>query len=91
MASRDSFDKRWVKAADFRTICEVLREIYWATEDPEIRKKSKEATAMAKKMDKRLRHYRDKYEEEYEVNSNAKEITEHRRALRKKQEDKENK
>jgi hypothetical protein len=64
-------------------VCEVLREIYWATEDPRIRKKVEEATEMAKKMDKRLRHYKDTYEKDYKPNPHAKEITERRRALRK--------
>lgn len=40
-----------------RTICEVLREIYWSTKDESIREKVKEAMVMAKKMDIRLTEY----------------------------------
>jgi hypothetical protein len=45
---------------DFRTICEVIREIYWATENIEVRNKAIEASGMAKKMSKKLA--RNQYE-----------------------------
>jgi hypothetical protein len=50
-------NKKYVTAYRIRTICEVLREIYWETNNPEVRKKVEEATAMAKKMNKKLRSY----------------------------------
>jgi hypothetical protein len=37
-----------------RTICEVLREIYWAIEDPDTRLKVVEASMMAKKMSRKI-------------------------------------
>lgn len=40
------------------TICEVLRGIYHASEDPEIRTLARVATTMAKRMEMRLREYR---------------------------------
>jgi hypothetical protein len=46
-----------VRVYPIRTICEVLREIYWSTKDPEIREKVKEAMIMGKKMDRRLSEY----------------------------------
>lgn len=46
-----------VRVYSTRTICEVLREIYWLSTDKEIREKVKEAIVMAKKMDKRLGKY----------------------------------
>jgi hypothetical protein len=51
-----NFKKHYIgeKGWQFRSICEVLREIYWETEDPVIRKKVVEATAMAKKMGMKL-------------------------------------
>ena len=48
---------------EFRTICEVLREIYDLAEEPEIRSRCEEAIVMAKKMDARLRHYKYNYDE----------------------------
>lgn len=42
---------------DRRTICEVLREIYWYTEDKEIRDRIEEAIVMAMKMSDRLSSY----------------------------------
>jgi hypothetical protein len=59
----DAFQKRWVNASNMRTICEVLREIYWETEDPVIREKLDEAQTMAKKMHRRLVRYRNEYVE----------------------------
>ena len=42
--------EQFVTAWPYRTICEVLREIYWATDDKEIRQKAIDATVMAKRM-----------------------------------------
>lgn len=44
------------------TICEVLREIYHKTNDPVIQEKLILATAMAKKMDAKLREYKADYD-----------------------------
>lgn len=41
------------------TICEKLREIFRTSDDPEIKYKAREAMAMAKKMQDRLKQYRD--------------------------------
>ncbi len=41
------------------SICQKLREIYQATEDPEIKMNCRIACAMAKNMVKRLCYYRD--------------------------------
>ena len=38
----------------FRTICEVLREIYWETDNKEVRLKAIEASAMAKRMSRKI-------------------------------------
>ena len=46
-----------VRVYHLRTICEVLREIYWASEDENIKDKVKEAMGMAKKMNHRLAYY----------------------------------
>ncbi len=48
-----------------RTICEVLREIYWKIEDSEAREKIEEAMGMTKKMDAKLREYRKRYDDEW--------------------------
>lgn len=40
------------------TICEVLRQAYWMTEDPEIRIKLRIAVNMAKSMVQKLRAYK---------------------------------
>lgn len=49
-----AFEKHFVTSNKMRTICEVLREIYWHTEDPVIREKVTEAEVMAKKMSAKL-------------------------------------
>ncbi len=57
MAVKDkNFKKHFIgeKGWKFRSICEVIREIYWETEDPAIRSKAIEASKMAKKMTQKL-------------------------------------
>lgn len=44
-----------------RTICEVLREIYWGVEDELIREKSIEAMVMVKRIVAKLRWYQIEY------------------------------
>lgn len=58
-----SFKKHFIgeKGWNFRSICEVLREIYWDTEDPVIREKVTEASKMAKKMAQKLIEYKFDY------------------------------
>lgn len=58
------FEKNFVTAYHKRTICEVLREIYWHTKDPVVREKVQEATVMAKKMDAKLREYKEDWDAE---------------------------
>ena len=47
--------------AGHHTICEVLREIYLASNDEDIKLKTRVAMAMAKKMHNRLKTYKDQY------------------------------
>ncbi|MCI0558386.1 MAG: hypothetical protein MN733_07810 [Nitrososphaera sp.] len=75
-----AFEKNFVRSSTFRTICEVLREIYWATNDQEIRNKVVEATTMAKKMDKKLHEYKYGWDEgEWQEITDSAEIAEARR------------
>ena len=59
-----SFEKNFVTSYSMRTVCEVLREIYWHTTDPIVREKVLEATIMAKKMDSKLREYKEDWDAE---------------------------
>ena len=47
------------RKAEVNTICSVLKDIYWKTNDKEIKLKCRIATSMAKSMSKRLRMYKD--------------------------------
>jgi len=58
-----SVKKHFAISSEFRTICEVLREIYWATQDDNLRTKAVEAERMAKRMDAKLREYNDVWDE----------------------------
>ena len=49
--------------AGHKTICQKLREIYQLTEDEEIQFKCREAMAMAKRMQAKLKKYRDAKEQ----------------------------
>jgi len=73
----NSIEKNWIGETGFnkRTICEVLREIYWYTTDETIREKIKDAMQMAKKMDAKLRSYKSEWDKnEWEVIPNQEEI-----------------
>ena len=75
-----AFEKNFVASHHFRTICEVLREIYWHTNDEVVREKIKEATLMAKKMDKKLHEYKYNWDEGmWEPLENEDQIKEQRR------------
>lgn len=75
-----AFEKNMVTANRFRTICEVLREIYWHTTDPVIREKALEASGMAKKMDKRLHEYKYGWDEgEWQITEDYEEVARKRR------------
>ncbi len=52
-----AFKKNMIHQSAFRSICEVLREIYWGTEDEDTRLKAIEASMMAKKMARKLIEY----------------------------------
>ena len=52
-----AFKKNMIHESAFRSICEVLREIYWETDNPEVRIKAVEASMMAKKMARKLVEY----------------------------------
>ena len=78
----EAFEKNFVRGSTKRTVCEVLREIYWWTTDPVIREKVKEATRMAKRMDKKLHEYKEAWDEgEWEDIPNADEIAASRRHM----------
>ena len=53
-----AFKRNMMHQSPFRSICEVLREIYWETEDPDVRIKAIEASMMAKKMARKLIKYK---------------------------------
>jgi hypothetical protein len=53
----NAFKKNMMHKSAFRSVCEVLREIYWQTDDPDIRLKAIEASMMAKKMARKLIEY----------------------------------
>lgn len=85
MSRPTSFEKHFVCSSGMRTICEVLREIYWATEDEVVREKAIEAEAMAKRMDAKLREYKKNWDRqgreecEWEMVENPEEIEAERR------------
>lgn len=54
---------RWISPKN--SICEVLREIYWKTSDPEIKLKARIATSMAKSITGKLSEYKKGWEKEY--------------------------
>ena len=71
----DNFVKNILRVNPMRTVCEVLREIFWHTDDPVIRAKVLEAIGMAKKMDKKLRGYSEYYDDEmWEKLDNVEEV-----------------
>ena len=47
------------------TICQTLREIYWATDNETIQVRLREAVAMAKAMDARLKKYKRKWDKKF--------------------------
>lgn len=75
-----AFEKNFVTSYPFRTLCEVLREIYWHTEDAVVREKVREATIMAKKMDAKLREYKEDWDAQnmWEELANADEVKKQR-------------
>jgi len=78
----EAFEKNFVRGSTKRTICEVLREIYWWTTDPVVREKVEEATRMAKRMDKKLHEYKYAWDaDEYDDIPNSEEIAAKRRQL----------
>jgi hypothetical protein len=65
VAEKDkNFKKNMMHKVQMRSICEVLRELYWVTEDPEVRERAVEASRMAKKMALKLLDYKSDYVEE---------------------------
>lgn len=66
-------EREMIHASPRNTICEILRDIYWATDDKDIRLKARVATAIVKAMDKRLRQYKENWMDNfYEYNLNFK-------------------
>ncbi len=72
--------KHFATANHMRTICEILREIYWATKDEAVREKVVEAEAMAKRMDAKLHEYKYGWDEDF-----YEEITQEEALIRAKQ------
>ena len=80
MSMSKAFEKNIVTTNKMRTICEVLREIYWHTTDPVVREKISEASNMAKRMDKKLHEYKYAWDEGvYEPTENYEEVAAQRR------------
>jgi hypothetical protein len=50
-----------IRVYSLRTVCEVLREIYWGVEDELIREKSIDAMMMVKRIVAKLRWYQIEY------------------------------
>ena len=50
-------EREMCRVSPFYSICEVLREIYHKSSDPEIKLKARIATAMAKSMSNKLTEY----------------------------------
>lgn len=46
------------------TLCEVLRQTYWMTDDPQIRENLRLAVSMGKAMVKKLREYKADWDKE---------------------------
>ena len=82
-----AFEKNFVTSYPFRTVCEVLREIYWHTDDEVVREKIREATIMAKKMDAKLREYKEDWDAQnmWEEIDNPDEIAKQRQQQYKKE------
>jgi len=74
-----AFEKHWVTSGGMRTVCEVLREIYWHTEDSVVKDKCLEAERMAKKMDAKLREYKADWDKDLPKIENPEEIAKERR------------
>ena len=47
------------------TICEVLRQIYWETRNPDIKLKARIAVTMAKKMQRKLKEYNQDWDKDF--------------------------
>jgi ABC-type Zn uptake system ZnuABC Zn-binding protein ZnuA len=47
------------------SICQLLREIYHKTDDPDIRLNCRVATSMAKSMTRKLTEYKESWEEDF--------------------------
>jgi len=66
--------KYFVQVNGRRTVCEVLREVYWYTADPFIRERIKTAMYMAKRMNKKLIEYKADWDaNEWEATENVEE------------------
>jgi hypothetical protein len=60
MTDRERLDPE--KRGPKRTICEVLREIHRATDDPKIHELADIAHGMAKRMDAKLREHKESWD-----------------------------
>lgn len=59
----DEEEMRWISPKN--SICEVLRGIYWKTDDPEIKLQCRVATSMAKSITNKLSEYKDGWEADF--------------------------
>ena len=57
----DEKEMTWI--SDKYTICQVLREIYWKTDDPEIKLNCRIAMTMAKRITRKLTEYKKGWDE----------------------------
>jgi hypothetical protein len=62
----DESDMRKQRYLGHHSVCEKIREIWRATEDPDIKFKCREAMAMTKKMHEKLKKYGQFYKERVE-------------------------
>ena len=53
---------------DHHSICETIREIYEMTEIPEVKLRCRIAMAMAKRMNEKLKEYREMYAKDNAIN-----------------------
>ena len=59
----DKKEMSWISPKN--TICQVLRDIYWKTDDPEIKLNCRIATTMAKRMTAKLTEYKEDWDKEF--------------------------
>jgi hypothetical protein len=64
------------------TICAILRDIYFATQNPEIKLKARIATSMAKSMSRKLMEYKSDWDNDIFYNASKNDITNRKMIIR---------